>query len=94
MVLEQYLRRLISGRARQPTGLLCRRTLVAASKAFRHSEIQAFHLLPGGGHDIFGLEVAIDDATGMGCHQGICALHGGVEKLLNSERIPAARRAG
>jgi hypothetical protein len=38
-----------------------------------------------------GFEVAIDDATGMGCHQGICALHGDVEKLLNSERIPQAR---
>jgi hypothetical protein len=62
--------------------------------AFRHSEIQAFHPLRGGGHDIFGLEVAIDDATGMGCHQGICALHGDIEKLLNSVRIPPAQRAG
>jgi hypothetical protein len=31
------------------------------------------------------------DATGMGCHQGICALRGDVEKLLNGERIPQAR---
>ena len=82
-IIQKNFRRHISRGS--PYQVLQGGTVVSTGKMLGHSKIQDFHLLRGGQHNIFRLEIAVHNAAGMSHHQSIGALPGNVEKLLQRE---------
>ena len=57
-------------------------TLVGAWQVFGDAKVQDFHLTRGSEHDIFWLNVAVNDAAFVGRGQCVHALGGDVEEFL------------
>jgi hypothetical protein len=80
--LQQNLGRHVGESPAKAAGFIHRRALVRPRQPLGHTEIENLDLVRGRDHDVFGFEIAVDDAALVRSHQCFNALHGNIEKLL------------
>ena len=61
--------------------------VVIGWQLFGHAEVKDLHLAFRSQHDVFRLEVAVDDAPPVRGNQSLGALHGNPQALLNAKGL-------
>src|SRR6478609_1114993 len=87
-LLQQYFRRHIGGRAGKGASAVHGRTLVGTRQVLGHAEVQYFDLALAAEHDVFRLDVTVNDAMPVRRHQGFRTLNRDGEKLIQRQRLP------
>ncbi len=84
---QQHFRRHVGGRSAHAASAIDGGALVATRQVFGHTKVENLHSAIGGQHDIFRLDVAMDDAALVRSHESLGAFLGDSEELLEGHGI-------
>src|SRR5579864_3534116 len=90
----QELRGHVSGGAGEGGEAIHSGTAIGAGQMASEAEVEHFDLAGGGKHDVFRLDIAVNDAVFVSGDEGLGALHGNFEELLEGERLAEALAQG
>ena len=84
--LAQELRGHVGGSTGEGGEAIHGRAAIGAGEVASQAEVEDLHLTGGGEHDVFRLDIAMNDAVRMSGYEGLGALQGDFEELLQSKR--------